>query len=115
MFWLDDDDELHPISFARYSRLFDRNEPAPEFAGKVARFVQVQIATSNRRVTGIDHIGAFFLSFDNKGFANKDTHMVAAMSVLGDPVEAKRYRYEFTLNLTPDQLAAVRTAVLGES
>jgi len=115
MFWLDDDDGLHPISYARYSRLFDREEPAPEFAGKVARFVQVVVATSNRRVTGIDSIGSFFLSFDDKGFADKDTHMVAAISTLGDPVATNRYCYEFTFNLTADQMAAVRTAVLGAS
>ena len=77
--------------------------------------MQVVVATSNRRVTGIEHIGGFFCSFDSKGFADNDSHMVAAISTLGDPVAATRYRYEFTFNLTADQMAAVRTAVLGAS
>ena len=42
-YWVDEDEQLHRIPQARYTRIFDRAETIKLFAGKSIRFVQAYV------------------------------------------------------------------------
>src|SRR5262249_22839770 len=95
MFWFDDNDELRPLAWARYDRLWNRIEAAPEFAGKVIRVVQAVVETQNRRPVEVRHITGHFISFDSAGVANTENAVADAVDRLDNPVAQTQYRYEY--------------------
>lgn len=113
LFWLDDADQLHPMSGARYSRLFDGKEAAPEFAGTVARLIQVIVGIQDRKVAEVRSVSGHLRSFDARGYADSATADRAALDTLYNPVNALRYRYEFRFEVSERHRAAIEAALLN--
>ena len=112
-FWLDDSEQLHALSIARHGRLFRGTEAAPQFAGKVARLIQVIVDIEDRKVTGIRSVGGHLQSFDARGYADRIAADHAALETLHNPVNAIRYRYEFRFEVSGRHRAEIEARLRG--
>ena len=43
IYWIDEDEQLHRIPMARYTRIFNRTEPIKLFAGKSIRLIEAHV------------------------------------------------------------------------
>jgi hypothetical protein len=130
VFFFDENDNLRPLSMARYTRLRRREpeERLKEYARKRVRCALVILEVEGRKPMGIEHVDYMIVSFDKEGrLDSADLERGAKLSVQSLPpyghdagrhiIDArsrfarKRYEREFTWKPTPDIQAAIVAAI----
>ena len=135
IFFVEDDDSLHPIPRARFDRLlnFDQDESIPEYAGEKKRCAIIVLEVKGKTPLEIYHIDYIRLSFDAKGRIDKpEFDRVSHLAVqsfspdLGDEqsgnvIDAnrqfnqRRYEHEVLWNPTPEIEYAIGEAIFSDS
>ena len=77
-FWLDANDNVQPMTLARYERIFQHRIAAPEFAGQVLRLITVVVIMEGRRVSEITNTRGSLVSFAKDGRPDKSTAEAAS-------------------------------------
>lgn len=120
-FFVDEDEVIHKIPFAKYERIFRRAQPIMLFAGRSVRFIEAHVEVDEG---GVEHLSnAFFRrhGFDEQGLwdkREKQKSMLGAMEMLslrGDADWTEFYRSEhldpFTWKPTPELIERLKAAV----
>jgi hypothetical protein len=120
-FFVDEEEVIHKIPFAKYERIFRRAQPIMLFAGRSVRFIEAHVEVDEG---GVEHlVNAFFRrhDFDAEGLwdkKEKQKSMIGAMEMLshvGDADWAEFYKAEhldpFTWKPTPDLIERLKEAV----
>jgi hypothetical protein len=135
IFFVEDDDSLHPIPRARFDRLlnFDPDESIPEYAGQIKRCAIIVLEVKGRTPLENYHIEYIRLSFDAKGRIDQsEFKRVSHLAVqsfspdLGDEqsgniIDAhrefnkRRYENEVRWHPTPEIEYAIGEAIFSES
>ena len=133
VFFVNDDDSLKRISFARYERLTRKalNERLPEYAGKKARCALVVLNVENRKPQSIARIDCHRIPFDVEGRvdwkewenqARLISHFITLPGVeksqdtiidASSVFAQKRYEREAKWSLTPEIEQAIEKAIFG--
>lgn len=120
-FFVDEEEEIHKVPFAKYERIFRRAQPIMLFAGRSIRFIEAHVEVDE---SGGEHlVNAFFRrhDFDAEGlWDKKEKHksMIGAMEMLSHVEDAdwtEFYKVEhldpFTWKPTANLIVRLREAV----
>ena len=133
VFFIDDDDSLQRISFAKYERLYqeDSNERLPQCAGKSVRCALVVLLLEDRKPQSIVWIDCNRIIFDAKGgvdLKELENHAQLISHFLDLPIEEqdqnnvidaqgvfarRRYKREAKWDLTPEIKRSIEEAIFG--
>ena len=137
VFFVEEDDTLRRIPFARYERLTDdaHEESIPEYAGKRMRCALVSVEIEERKPKSIMRIDCMVVPFDaegkiDRGELEKRMRLVAEyafplLSIFGEQEDEKivdargifakkRHTQEYRWVLEPEIEAAIEVAVFGK-
>lgn len=123
-FFVDEDEGLHKIPFAKYERIFRRTQPVTLFAGRFVRFIEAHVEVDEFGIEHLDHAAFMRHGFDAEGLwdkKEKEKSMVGAREMLshfGNADWREFYKAEhldpFTWKPTADLIERLREAVRGK-
>lgn len=134
VFFVEDDDRVRSIAYARFCRLYfleDKNEKFPEYAGQRLRYAFVVIDLQNRKPIAIRRSDFSIVQFDSAGRLDKAEWLRGArLGVNSSPhgypkptstavIDAnyrfakKRYDHEFRWKPGKAVMDAIKEAVFG--
>ena len=79
------DGTFHKWSYNRFERVFDGQEPVPEFAGQRLRYAMVFVDPNRRRPMGISHAEWRVLRIEDSGRHNPQAALRAAVDAFAPP------------------------------
>jgi hypothetical protein len=135
VFFVEDDDRVRPITYARFHRLYfldDKEEKFPEYAGQRLRYAFVVIDSENRKPIAIKRSDFSIMHFDSAGRRDKSEWLRGARlgmnsSPRGYPEPTstavivanyrfakKRYDHEFRWKPSKKVINAIKESIFGK-
>ena len=101
VFFVDEDEQLHPFPYRRYERILNRTDAIYLYAGRTTRFVHAVVETTDDQRTRVVSVEFGQHTFDAAGLLDQEEKMkqlIAAAKMLEVPERSdwvEPYRYEY--------------------
>jgi hypothetical protein len=101
IYWIDEDEQLHRIPMARYTRIFNRTEPIKLFAGKSIRLIEAHVQIDEHGQKQLLSATLPLYHFDGAGLWKEDQkaaefiNAAKVLSVFGQKDWEELYQAEY--------------------